>query len=59
MQPLYHCDSCGFMSTLRTAYKLVQIQSLGKAALLCDDCQNRYQRGDAVITKWVKGTGTW
>jgi len=46
MVDLYTCESCGFMSTLSSEFKLF------KRVLLCKDCM-AYYGTDPDVTNWV------
>lgn len=46
MRKLFHCCSCGFLSTSGTAFKRT------KGVLVCDDCRDEYGK-DEDVTRWT------
>jgi len=44
---VYHCKSCGFISTRRTEYTYI------KRVMVCIGCKEDYESGFENVTRWV------
>jgi hypothetical protein len=44
---VYHCKSCGFISTRRKEYTYI------KGAMFCVGCKEDYETGVENVTRWV------
>ena len=44
---VYHCKSCGFISTRRKEYTYI------KGAMFCVGCKEDYEAGVENVTRWV------
>lgn len=44
---VYHCKSCGFISTRRKEYTLI------KGVMFCVVCEENYKHGDENVVRWV------
>lgn len=46
MKELHHCKSCGFLSTIRSAFTIFM------GLMCCIDCKNEYGN-DEDVTRWI------
>jgi hypothetical protein len=44
---VYHCESCGFISTRRKEYTYI------KGVMFCIGCKEDYESGVENVTRWV------
>lgn len=44
---LYHCKSCGFVSTKRNGFKNF------KGILICIECKEDYEKGVENVRRWI------
>lgn len=44
---VYHCESCGFISTRRKEYTYI------KGIMFCVGCKEDYEAGVENVTRWV------
>lgn len=47
MKDLYHCKSCGFLSTERKEFTIFE------NILICKDCKKQYDNNDPDVMRWV------
>lgn len=47
LDPIYHCRSCGMISTVRKEYVIF------KGILICKGCEKDYNLNDENVTRWI------